>query len=416
MTKTESVVRTMNLNVDRSTLYTTPHGNSYYLKANNVDQTFIDSGVLPVVTISSDELVSRNQQIAMKSPPAIANKMMQEASVSSYSSFTGITRNILSGRIPANSVSSTNDDLFNSTHRATWVASSDSSDVDYLGQDEETESYGDKIAAGARTVIDSSWFTIVQFYGHYFDQDSMNEMAGFKSSGYGLHGALVRPVGEHFLLGAYLGWQNLSADIRHSDGEIEASTWRIGPTFAWGSGPAHAEGILTYNWHKLTPKVGSTSSEFKSRQWDTYLRGGLDIDLENVARGMTLTPELQLLYSSQSRDAFDWVYNQKIQGADSKGWVTRVGGTLGYDRLQFEQPLELKLSLGWQYNQFSTADLVTGDNQVGGLGEYDKHGMYYSAGVDTRVNETFNVSLSYAGLWSGNALGHYLKAGMEFRF
>ena len=417
LSQTEKIERTNQVKVDASRLWKTPYGKTYYLKVENADQAFIDNGVLPVATIQTDELLSRAQQVAMKSPAAIADKMVHESLLPTFSHFTGMTRKLLGGSIPANTITGDVGKL-SVTRSVNWLASTEEDDIDYLGQElnDQDDSYSGKVKEGVRAVVGGPWFTIVQLYGHYLDQDAANDLSGFKSSGYGLSGALMRPVGDQFLVGAYAGWQTLSADIRHSDGEVTAGTWRLGPTFAWGSGIAHIEGLLTYSWNKVDSKVSGYSGEYKGRQWDTYIRGGVDLSLESVIRGLNVTPEVQLLYSSQNRDSFDWMYNERIKSAESKGWVTRMGGVLSYDRLQFQQPLELTLSLGWQYNQFTTGDMELEGGNAAVVDQYDQHGMYYAVGVDTKINEALNLSLSYDGILSSSALGHYFQAGLKFRF
>lgn len=389
MSHKKEVIKTSTLEADTSRIWKTPHDNSRYFKIKNVDEDFISDNILPVSTIPSDEMLNRTDANAFLSPPAIADKMMQEASLMAYDSFTGMTRSLLNGRVPSNA----------------FVA--DGSDDD--------DSYGDRIASRVRSVTHGSWFTVVQASGHFFDQDPMNDLSGFKSSGYGLNAALLCPLSEQWLVGMYGSWQKLNGDLRHTSGSVETGSWKLGPTLSWSAGAIHAEGLLTYSWNKIDNKVKGYSGEYKIHQWDSYLRGGYDLDLEGFAHGLSLTPDLQVLYSSQDREGFSWV-NNKMNGATSKGWTTRLGGTLGYDRLQFEQPLELKLAAGWQYNQFKTENLTAPTGEYRNDSHYDRHGIYYSAGVDTQINEAMNLNLNYSGLWSSNALGHYLQAGVEYRF
>lgn len=378
------------LEADYSRIWKTPHGNSRYFKIKNMDGDFIDNNILPVSVIPSSEMLSGNDVSAFISPPAIADKMMQEARLMTYDSFTGMTRSLLKGRVPKNA----------------FVAN---------GYDEK-DSYSEQIASRVRSVTYGSWFSVFQVSGHFIDQDPMNDLSGFKSSGYGLNGALLCPLSEQWLVGMYGGWQKLSGDLRHTGGSVETGSWKLGPTIAWNAGAIHAEGLLTYSWNKVDNKVKGYSGEYKNNQWDSYLRGGYDLDLKGYTRGLSLTPDMQVLYSSQDRDSFNWAFNSKMNGASSKGWTTRLGGTLSYDRLQFELPLELKVAAGWQYNQFKTEGLSTTAGDYQNNSQYDRHGMYYSAGVDTQINKTVNLNLNYSGLWSSNALGHYLQAGVEYRF
>ena len=390
MSHKKEVIQTSKLEADTTRIWKTPHGNSRYFKIKNIDGEFMGSNVLPVSIIPGDEILSRSDARAFLSPPAIADKMTLEANLMAYDSFTGMTRSLLKGRVPKNA----------------FVAD---------GYDEEN-SYSEQIANRVRSVTHGSWFSVLQVSGHFFDQDPMNDISGFKSSGYGFNGALLCPLSEQWLIGVYGGWQKLNGDLRHTSGSVETGSWKLGPTVALNAGSIHAEGLLTYSWNKVDSKVKGYSGEYKNTQWDSYLRGGYDLNLESFAPGLSLTPDMQMLYSSQERDSFNWAFNSKMNGASSKGWTTRLGGTLGYDRLQFKQPLELKLAAGWQYNQFKTEGLSTPANDYKNNSQYDRHGMYYSAGVDTRINETVNLNLNYSGLWSSNALGHYLQAGVEYRF
>ena len=415
MSHTKDVLETSVLVADTTRIWKTPHGDTKYFKIKKMDEAFIRDEIVPISVISESEMLSRSGYTGIISPPAIADKVMKEASLTAYDSFTGVTRSLLKGRIPANAIVGGRSDLFKNTPKSQWLASRENEGLNYSDQNEGS-SYGERVANGARAMTQGPWFTVLQVYGHYFDQDPMNNLAGFKSSGYGLHGALLLPVGDQWLMGVYGGWQKLNADLRHTSGDVEAGSWKLGPTIAWSAGSFHAEGLLTYSWNQIKNKVNHYSGEYKSNQWDTYLKGGVDIDMGGFIGGLSLTPDVQVLYSSQNRDSFDWAFNNKIKSDNTKGWTTRVGGTFGYDRLQFEQPLELTLAAGWQYNQFKTGSLEAGNGEIVEYEHYDRHGMYYSASADTRINEVMNLSLSYAGLWSGNAFGHYMQAGIEFRF
>ena len=164
----KEVIKISNLEADTSRIWKTPHGNSRYFKIKNVDEDFINDNILPVSIIPGDEMLSRADANAFLSPPAIADKMMQEASLMAYDSFTGMTRSLLNGRVPSNA----------------FVAD---------GSDED-DSYGDQIVSRVRSVTHGSWFTVIQASGHFFDQDPMNDLSGFKSIGYGLNAALFMPL------------------------------------------------------------------------------------------------------------------------------------------------------------------------------------------------------------------------------
>ena len=389
MSYKKEVIKTPKLEADYSRIWKVPYGSSRYFKIKNMDEDYIDDNVLAVSVIPSSEMISASDVSAFISPPVMSDKMMREASMMAYDSFTGMTRSLLKGKIPKNA---------------------------FVSEDYDDDgSYTEQVTRKVRAVTHGSWFSVLRVSGHFFDQDPMNDLTGFKSSGYGLNGALLCPLNEQLLVGLYGGWQKLNGDMRHANGSVEAGSWKLGPTAAWSSGPMHAEGLVTYSWNKVDSKVAGYSGEYKSGQWDSYLRGGYDLDLAGFAHGLSMTPDLQVIYSSQDRDSFNWVHN-KMNGASSKGWTTRMGGTLGYDRLQFEQPLELKLAAGWQYNQFKTEGLSTSAGVHQNNSQYDRHGVYYSAGMDSQINEVINLNLNYSGIWSSNALGHYLQAGVEYRF
>lgn len=289
-----------------------------------------------------------------------------------------------------------------------------SSEVDYLGQDETAEVYVLSMSEKAAAFVSGGWFGLLELNGHFYDQDKMNNLAGFKSSGYGIQLGLVRPVCEGWLFGVYGAWQKLGADVKGYNGEVDTGTWRLGPTVAWSRDGFHAEGLLTYNWNTVDSKVARYKSDYKSKEWDAYIRGGYDINLDGVTRGLTLTPEVQLLYASQERDEYNWGMGMIGKGS-SKGWVSRMGGRLTYDRFLMNQPMELKASVGWQHNDYKPDDIDYMNSKHNFKG-YDENAVYYSLGLDTQLSRRFNMNIGYAGTWSENALAHYLRAGVELRF
>ncbi|WP_062263441.1 autotransporter outer membrane beta-barrel domain-containing protein [Endozoicomonas arenosclerae] len=390
----------------------------YYFEATEVDQLIREGKVVPVQAIPgtiSAMALTPSVPFALNHL-AVADKMMMESSLTAYDSFTGLTRSILKGRIPAASMSGVEGNLLDKTPTALLKAENGdaSSDVDYLGQDEDSNSYMKSMTDGATAFVSGDWFGLVELYGHYYDQDKMKNMAGFKSSGYGIQMGLVRPVSQDWLLGVYGAWQKLDADVKGHNGEVDTGTWRLGPTLAFSKEGFHAEALVTYNWNTIDSKVSRYKADYKSKEWDAYIRGGYDINLDGLTSGLTLTPEVQFLYANQSRDEYNWAMGMVGKGT-TKGWVSRMGGSLTYDRFQMNQPLEVKASLGWQHNDYKPDDIEYMNSKYSYKG-YDENAAYYSLGMGTQLTEQLNMNIGYAGTWSENALGHYLQAGMEFRF
>ncbi len=404
--------------IDTDKVYQLGKDGQYYYKAKNVDQQIKEGKLVPVQSIpgSVPEMTITPSVPLALNHPAIADKMMIESSLTAYDSFTGLTRSILKGRIPIVPMSGVEGNLLEKTPVALLKAENGdaSSEVDYLGQDENTDSYMKSVSDGAAAFVSGDWFGLVELYGHYYDQDKMKDMAGFKSSGYGIQMGLVRPVSEDWLLGIYGAWQKLDADVKGHNGEVDAGTWKLGPTIAWSKEGFHAEGLVTYNWNTVDSKVTRYKADYKSKEWDAYIRGGYAINLDSVTTGLTLTPEIQFLYASQDRDEYNWSMGMVGKGS-TVGWVSRMGGSLTYDRFQMNQPMELKASLGWQHNDYKPDDVDYMNSKVSYKG-YDENAAYYSLGMGTQLTEQLNMNIGYAGTWSENALGHYLQAGMEFRF
>ena len=419
---TEIRTDVLDISVDTSKVWKAPEQDVYYFKARDINGDIKDGSFLPVATIPSSQLVSQEKVSAVVSQPAVADRMMHEATLSAYDSFTRVTRSILSGRIPAAALSgvpSHHPGNIPASHLMVQGNQEPMPEVDYLGQEEEEDydtfySYSEAVTEGARAFVAGEWFGITQVYGHFLDQKQVDQMAGFKSNGYGVQAALLRPVSDEWLLGIYGGWQKLSADLKDINGTVEAGTWRVGPTLAWRRGAMHGEGLLTYSWNTIDNKSMGYKADYKSQQWDVYLRGGYDIDLNATSSGLSLTPEAQLLYVHQKRDDFNWL-TQMVKNGKTSGWVSRLGATLNYERIQFSQPFELKLSLGWQHSDLKTADLEISGHQKK-YASYDQNGAYYSAGLDTFLNDRLNLNLGYGGVWSKNALSHHIQAGLEFRF
>ncbi|MGI9274129.1 MAG: autotransporter outer membrane beta-barrel domain-containing protein [Endozoicomonas sp.] len=408
-TKTVNVVS----EIDVSTLYKAPQRDAYYFKVLNADPSIASGDIVPVKVISSPELVTGEQNSAAFSHPAVADWMNVDAAFHAYDSFTAITRSFLRGRIPAMALNSVPDDLHARTPAALMLTSTYDEEEDYVVED-DGNSYVEAVTDSARAFVSGTWLGFVQPYGHFLDQKKTDSMAGFKSTGYGVQGTLLKAVSDNWVIGVYGAWQQLKGDMRDTDGKVDTTTWRAGPTVAWGMGPFHAEGLVTYNWNTVDSKVRAYNGDYKSNQWDAYVRAGYDIAMDGMVMGLALTPEVQFLYSSQKRDDFNWAMGM-VEGGKSSGWLSRAGATLSYDRMQFDQPLALKLSAGWQHNHFQTGDLeYQGEKHKSDY--YDRNGAYYSAGLDTSLNERLNLTVGYAGVWSKNALSHYVQAGVEFRF
>ncbi|UYM17366.1 autotransporter outer membrane beta-barrel domain-containing protein [Endozoicomonas euniceicola] len=423
---TDTRTDVLDIKVDTSKVWKAPEQDVYYFKVMDVNGDIAGGRFLPIEQIPPSQLVSAQKVSAVLSQPAIADRMMHEASLHAYDSFTRLTSSILSGRIPAAALSeSRNAGLYDkpSSH---WLAQKEPDDaVDYLGQEDLGQSdvaadhdtfynYSQVVKQGAKAFVYGEWFGLMQVYGHFLDQKKVNDMAGFKSNGYGIQMSLLRPVGNEWLIGIYGAWQKLTADLKDFNGGVESGTWRVGPTIAWRRGSLRAEGLVTYNWNTIDSKSHSYKADYKSRQWDVYARGGYDLDLSHLSAGLTLTPEVQLMYVNRQRDDFNW-FTQMVKKGKSGGWVSRLGAVFTYEREQFSQPFELKLSLGWQHSDLKTADLeVEGKKKK--YGYYDQNGAYYSVGLDTFLYERLNMSLVYGGVWMKESLSHHILAGLEVRF
>ncbi|WOG29157.1 autotransporter outer membrane beta-barrel domain-containing protein [Endozoicomonas sp. 8E] len=403
--------------IDTDRVYQLGEDGQYYFKARNIAQPIKEGKLVPVERLGSAVLsvpVTPSIPDALNHP-AIADKIMIESSLAAYGHFAGLTRGILNGRIPVASITGVEGGLLEKTPSALLKVERGhvSSEVDYLGQDENTEIFVlSTVSERAAAFVSGDWFGLVELYGHFYDQDKMSNMAGFKSSGYGIQLGLVRQVAEDWLFGVYGAWQKLDADLKGYNGELDTGTWRLGPTVAWSKDGFHAEGLLTYNWNTIDSKVPRYNSDFKSREWDAYIRGGYDINLDSLIMGLTLTPEVQFLYVSQDRDEYNWAMGMIGKGS-SRGWVSRMGGSLSYDCFLINQPMELKASLGWQHNDYEPDDIEYMNSEYN---SYDENAAYYSLGMETQLSGQLNLNIGYAGTWSENALGHYLQAGLEFRF
>ncbi|KEQ14813.1 hypothetical protein GZ77_11085 [Endozoicomonas montiporae] len=428
ITFTETKTETLKIKADTSKLWKTPEQDAYYLKALDVDGDIASGRFLPIEEIPASQLISKNKLGAVISQPAVADRMMHDAALHAYDSFTRLTGSILSGRIPPAALMGNPEVRLNDRPSSHWLAYQDTDDeaaVDYLGQEDIGQSdaatghdtfnrYSQAVTNGARAFVYGEWFGLMQVYGHFLDQKKVNGMAGFKSNGYGIQLSMLRPVGSEWLIGVYGAWQKLTADLKDFNGEVESGTWRLGPTIAWRHGPVHAEGLVTYNWNSIDSKSHGYKADYKSKQWDVYGRVGYDLDLSHMSSGLTLTPEAQIMYVNQNRDDFNWFTNMVKKGKSS-GWVSRLGAMLTYQQEQFSQPFELKLSLGWQHSDLKTDDLKV-QGQRYKYDHYDQNGAYYSIGLDTFLNKQLNLSLAYGGVWMKESLSHHILAGLEFRF
>ncbi len=365
-------------------------------------------GVFPIEELSR---VSTKISSAKAPHPAISDRMIINTAMDAYSAFTYETLSILNGRRAQAALGGAQANLLQTTHPARLMASIDEGQVEQ--QSDDDEGY---LTRTANMITNTPWFSVFQVYGHFSSQDKDDNAAGYKASGYGLQGALLGTAGEQWLFGVYLAWQSLNAEVRNAEGEIDVGTMRVGPTLAWSDGSWSLQGLITYNWNNIDNKYGGSKSDYKSNQWDGYVRGGYDFDLSGLTPGLMFTPEAHFMYARQTRDntKSSWLGSQK--SATSSGWVSRLGGMLSYDRFEIQQPVELRLAAGWQHNDFKTADLEASKVGKQDCNYKDQNSMYYSAGVDTLLNDQFNLNISYAGNWSSKSYNHFIQAAVEFRF
>ena len=85
---TDTRTDVLDIKVDTSKVWKAPEQDVYYFKAIDVNGDIAGGRFLPIEKIPPSQLVSAKKVSAVLSQPAIADRMMHEASLHAYDSFT----------------------------------------------------------------------------------------------------------------------------------------------------------------------------------------------------------------------------------------------------------------------------------------------------------------------------------------
>ncbi|PJE80945.1 hypothetical protein CI610_00103 [invertebrate metagenome] len=264
-------------------------------------------------------------------------------------------------------------------------------------------------------LVDCRLAVLMQLNYGYYSQNETRKTGGFRSHNYGFQSGFMGAVTEDIQLGLYVGWDKSDADIRHTKGTVETMRWALGPVIAWHQNGFRGVGILTYTWVIIDSFFQKQKMDYKSNQWSFMGYGAYDISLSDTVPGLMLTPELQILYSHQKRDAFDSGWLGVTKSAVSQGFVTRLGGSASYQHTEFNRPLALCFSAGWQNNGFKSGDLKT-DTQKFDYKNSAENAVYYSWRLDIPLTSYCDAGMGYNGTWCSKAVSHFFYVMLAVHF
>ncbi len=270
-----------------------------------------------------------------------------------------------------------------------------------------------------------------QIYGFKMNQGKVDNLAGFDANGYGLEVGVFKQLNSEWSAGLMIGIQKMSSSFKDSQGSIKASNLRIGPFASWNKDQWHFNTALTYgitdmDSKRRDPVFGQEyKASPKANEWTAYASLGYDINMDNVATGLVLTPNVEVLYINSSIDGF----KEKGQGdsalkVDSQNrthLITRTGLQMSYLIPDSELPREFRLGVGYQKSLLDDSPIKVGYVDQGSMqqlktGSYGKDAIYYNAGYSMALKDHQNLHIDYFGSTGKSSQSHALALTYEMKF
>ena len=195
-------------------------------------------------------------------------------------------------------------------------------------------------------------------------------------------------------------------------------------------GPLHFNTALTYGVSDLKSKrydrtTGSHKTATPSvQEWNAFAELGYDIALDNVATGLVLTPNVEVLYINSRQDAFkekgDGDSQLTVTSSNHQDWVARTGAQLSYRVPDVDRPREYRVGLGYQKSFLGNAGLQAGypSGAVERLKttSYGNRSVYYNAGYSMMMPKDQSVHFDYFGSTGKKSQSHALALTYEWKF
>lgn len=286
------------------------------------------------------------------------------------------------------------------------------------------------LASTSAQLSEGGLYSYGQIYGYKSDQGNLKSLPGFTADGYGLEVGVFKQLTTEWSAGILLGMQKMNSSIKESAGSMNASNFRLGPFVSWNKDQWHFDAALTYGITDLDgkrndPQGGQYKASTKMKDWIAYTSLGYDIPMDHVATGLTLTPNVEVMYINSSIDGF----KEKGQGKNAlkvgsqsqSQWVTRTGVQLSYAMPHAELPQEFRAGIGYQKSSLKDSELKVGYADQSAMQQlkapaYGNDAIYYNAGYSVMLQDNQSLSLDYFGSTGSKSQSHALALTYEMKF
>ncbi len=204
-----------------------------------------------------------------------------------------------------------------------------------------------------------SWHNFIQILGVKGNWQSNTANSSYK--GFGLNIGFFREINDSLMVGIMAGLQNINLNIYNNKGAGKIDRLFIGPFISWYKDNWHIDSALTFitNNYTINWKNGlqSSTSEFKGTDWNLFLGAGYDIHLDNWTPGLTLTPNVGLLFIDNQYGKHKEQGNKKppvfLGSRNRRQLIARAGLEMTYLLPDFEKPTEITALFGIQKHQMN---------------------------------------------------------------
>ncbi|WP_263078184.1 autotransporter domain-containing protein [Endozoicomonas sp. Mp262] len=204
-----------------------------------------------------------------------------------------------------------------------------------------------------------SWHNFIQILGVKGNWQSNTANSSYK--GFGLNIGFFREINDSLMVGIMAGLQNINLNIYNNKGAGKIDRLFIGPFISWYKDNWHIDSALTFitNNYTINWKNGqqSSTSEFKGTDWNLFLGAGYDIHLDTWTPGLTLTPNVGLLFIDNQYGKHKEQGSKKppvfLGSRNRRQLIARAGLEMTYLLPDFEKPTEITALFGIQKHQMN---------------------------------------------------------------
>ncbi len=289
----------------------------------------------------------------------------------------------------------------------------------------------DPVSTNTSLVREGGVYSYGQIYGFKLNQNQVDDLTGFDANGYGLEVGILKQFTAEWSAGIMVGIQKMDSSFKNATGSLSTRNFRAGPFVAWDHESWHLNAALTYGMtdinNKRTDMLDGTEykSTPKSTEWTAYASAGYDFSLDNLITGLTLTPNIELIYIHNTVDSFKEKGNGKralkVDKQNHQGWITRTGLNLTWLLPNVESSKQLRAGVGYQKSFLEDSDISVGFVEQAGIqnlkaGNYGRDSVYYNLGYSQNMNSDQNIHIDYFGSTGNKSQSHAVALTYEMKF